>query len=80
MKATIALCKTFLLTHDIAYSYDYDVLFPSKADGTKPNGKIYKRWKNGEPGIFTHNSMKGNAKWDIFPQAEMLSALRASCS
>lgn len=73
--ATISLCKTYLLENDIAYSYDYDVLFPSAEQG-RPGGAIYNRWKGGEPGIYTHNSMKGQAKWDIFPQYEMIVALR----
>lgn len=75
INATISLCKQWLLTHDIAYSYDYDVLFPSSTAGS-PGGAIYNRWKSREPGIYTHNSMKGNAKWDIFPQYEMIVALR----
>ena len=71
--ATIQLCRNWINKHNIPFSYDYDFLFPGKS-GPEFNHS-YKAFKRNDPGIYTHNSVKPG-KTDIFPQYDMLVALR----
>ena len=71
--ATIAQTLNWINKHNIPFSYDYNILFPEKSGATLDNS--FKIWKGGTPGVYTHNSMKGS-KSDIFPQYDMIFALR----
>jgi hypothetical protein len=71
--ATIAQTLNWINKHNIPFSYDYDLLFPKKTGTTYDNS--YNTWKAGTPGVYTHNSLKPT-KSDIFPQYDMLFALR----
>ena len=33
-------------------------------------------WQGGEPGVYTHNTIRNSGKWDVFPQYEFARALR----
>ena len=67
------LVLNWINKHNIPFSYDFDLLFPSTTGPTYDAS--YKAFKGGTPGIYTHNSLK-SSKSDIFPQYEMVYALR----
>ena len=73
IEATIATTLNWINKHNIPFSYDYNILFPDKTGAAFINSS--KIWKAGTSGVYTHNSIK-SSKSDIFPQREMLVALR----
>jgi hypothetical protein len=73
IEATITTTLNWIRKHNIPFSYDYDILFPGITGADFDNSK--KIWKSGTPGVYTHNSMRPD-KSDIFPQREILVALR----
>lgn len=72
--STINLIEQWINKHNIPFTYNYEVLFPPASGGLFTQAKAL--WQGGEPGVYTHNTIRNSGKWDVFPQYEFARALR----